>query len=114
MSEHHHTPGPWFHDLNDGHYPIVRAPSAWIVAKTDCSLNGVYIEDREERIANARLIAAAPELLDELESLSITIRNLISDADNRRPWSPHAADNLRAVRDRIRDVTLKATGKEPA
>jgi len=55
-----HTPGPW--DVQD---PLGDGPNKWIYA------DGLYIAEvdgeREEAEANARLIAAAPELLDRLQ-----------------------------------------------
>ena len=68
MTKAKHTPGPWWADFDgentfDGveiqqvgrlHYvPVANVP--------------VDYTDREEREANARLIAAAPDLLDALE-----------------------------------------------
>lgn len=55
-----HTPGPW--DVQD---PLGGGPNEWIFA------DGLYIAEvdgeREEADANARLIAAAPDLLAALK-----------------------------------------------
>ena len=57
-----HTQGQWKH---------VLAPSQIVAGdKIICTLNQCNLDGQEfEKYANARLIAAAPELLDALESL---------------------------------------------
>ena len=57
-----HTPGPWMHD-DDG---LIYANGA-IIADPNCESSQIL--DIDEREANARLIAKAPELLDALEHL---------------------------------------------
>lgn len=52
-----HTPGPWVHEVYKGKYDVHGEPGTGYVAKNI---------DRE---ANARLIAAAPELLEILKVL---------------------------------------------
>lgn len=52
---HKHTPGPWHIGMKPG--PIVYGPKGEQVA-----LPEVFLLDREEGMANARFIAAAPEL----------------------------------------------------
>ena len=52
-----HTKGPWA--ANDGIYP-----GFWIVSSKTRDITYVTLRDPEERAANARLIAAAPELLE--------------------------------------------------
>lgn len=66
-----HTPGPW-HQHTDGSkiYASVRSAKGQIVA--DCGSRSDQIAQ-----ANARLIAAAPELLAALES----VLGLIPDGD---------------------------------
>ena len=70
MSE--HTPGPWeFSYLNDTERPGIEADRFSVVifgvrAEDDCGIHG---RTEKEEIANARLIAAAPELLEALERL---------------------------------------------
>lgn len=56
-----HTPGPWVIGQHDG-------------AVCDC--NGFYINQKHP--ANARLIAAAPELLEALEHTVDTLENVLA------------------------------------
>ena len=56
-----HTPGPWKasalgRTVTDGAEQVVCRPSA-------------YANNAERQVANARLIAAAPELLDALQEI---------------------------------------------
>lgn len=64
MSESKHTPGPWYH----------RSPTGFVGTVADSIMvASVYGDDpncREDgrQIANARLIAAAPEMLEALQA----------------------------------------------
>ena len=71
---HQHTPGPW--SLSDSFDRVERRvkhgdnpPLVWGIASGINSAHPDYMP-RAEQIANARLIAAAPELLDALERIS--------------------------------------------
>jgi hypothetical protein len=79
-TKHTHTPGPW--TLRMRAKPIL----AWDVVTTDGAvMGGVYEE------ANARLIAAAPELLEALEAVAQLL-------DNGQPIDPeHDGDWIRAA-----------------
>lgn len=61
-----HTSGPWiFHaNGNPGDYTILRPDNKWVIGFHQ---NGEIW--RDEEIANAKLIAAAPELLNSLTEL---------------------------------------------
>lgn len=77
-----HTPGPWF---ADGHYICSAEPDIYarqIAVTCDDGITG-----NSERIANARLIAAAPELLEALNGLfeqCSMIHKQWGDGDNTR------------------------------
>ncbi len=61
-----HTPGPWaMPDSGQGRISKVGANGGWdgLIATADC---GDYARSRDEGLANARLIAAAPDLLEAL------------------------------------------------
>lgn len=106
------TPGPWlrmngtdvFTGLNSTNASGIKSDKTdgWQIA--DCSVgktfvDGEYVElSTSEQIANARLIAAAPELLEQL----IRLRNKIAD------YHPDDDDHLDVV-----DAAInKALGRE--
>lgn len=79
-----HTPGPWFHNAhpydNQDEYVLnieptdetksiefVNSQLATVHRNTNNFSLGLYRRTKEEAEANARLIAAAPELLDALK-----------------------------------------------
>ena len=69
-----HTPGPWqakertTEPDNHGKYSIYNSAENEYIASCDAYLNGHH--DTGKNQANARLIAAAPELLEALEEWS--------------------------------------------
>lgn len=85
------TPGPWY-TSNEGRL-LVRDEEWQCVIADSIGCNG-----DEEEVANARLIAAAPELLDQL----IRLRNKIAD------YHPDDDDHL----DVVDAVINKALGRE--
>lgn len=62
-----HTPGPWIHSTDLGQIGSVETPDGVVVAQAQQIMRGAG--DLQLREANARLIAAAPELLEALRSL---------------------------------------------
>lgn len=91
-----HTPTPWmFLDGNAGNYKVIahqnadRHDIAW-------TFHGV---GEKEQIANARLIAAAPELLESLQNAVALWGHLSTDA-TQTVWV-----------DQSRAAIAKATGK---
>lgn len=84
-----HTPGPWYHSCDEGNDPghcNVNAgpdefmPDGYMIATVEEVDDGTHDEQRE---ANARLIAAAPELLAALEDARDAIASL-PDFDGRK------------------------------
>mgnify|MGYP001013498869 CR=1 FL=1 len=91
-----HTPGPWkvvprlSGSENHRGYQIVAKPKAWTIAEA------IPVDhDGIEGGANARLIAAAPELLQALQ-------NLVSDIDDGTVYGQRLAQAHAAI--------AKATG----
>jgi hypothetical protein len=80
-----HTPGPWV-QAEYSKLDIVANGDTFIATARD-GLNGIA---RERAIANARLIAAAPELLAALESLVAeyepNIKTFATDAPRKAKW----------------------------
>lgn len=77
MSEAKHTPGPWKVELNKraSGWVEVKGPSFGVHGPTQAA--DLRLSDEIKRIADARLIAAAPELLDCLKEA----RRHLSGAD---------------------------------
>lgn len=93
MSTTKHTPGPWVLNGNSGKQVVVVGDNEIIAP------NGSWNHSDEQDFADARLIAAAPELLEALEAvlrfdanmpgeykhdvtLAIKVRKAISKATN--------------------------------
>ncbi len=66
-----HTPGPWTIDWNVSRLDIFSADAATLVATLRRSALSPGIDDAAK--ANARLIAAAPELLEALQAVQAFI-----------------------------------------
>lgn len=103
MSRWDHSPGPWFY-----RGPTKAVPSAWIYShdsRTVCELN----DNRHEYEANARLIAAAPEMYEVL-------RNLVMDQgpcslDHEGYCQPHGVSKPCGVATGL-DVLYKVQGRK--
>lgn len=67
MGESKHTPGPWIATASDNGEWGIDAASGWGIATVAGSAGDGPGNDESD--ANARLIAAAPELLEALEHL---------------------------------------------
>lgn len=99
MAKKKHTPGPWMR--NPAEKTEIMAPSdVMVICRVPSSLY--------QREANARLIAAAPDLLsvlqDSVEILDVAIESreeLIGEVD----------EVMRDLRDRVRAAIAKAEGK---
>lgn len=94
-----HTPGPWDRIIADGY--TVRHPQVYSDAGPVA--NATWLGDGriDELNANARLIAAAPELLAVLQEL----------AESAEYWSEY--DVPVGIVDRINDAIAKAVGDTP-
>ena len=94
-----HTPGPW------------RASELGVLSDKLTSYGNWYVcslidPDNEEHKANARLIAAAPELLESLEDL---LSNL--DEMGLATMPGDTFENMRETVDRARAAIAKAEGR---
>ena len=105
MSESTHTPGPWFifgngHCVGGPKGPIDGDPRQQTAGVAMC---GMRLRTEDEAKANARLIAAAPDLLAACEML-------ISDPSEE--WSQTEFDRrVGAARDMARAAVKKAKGE---
>ena len=84
-----HTPGPWSFGRNktwgavDGKARLVDAPG-WFIGPEGRGIDiaAVHLtasQDPDTQEANARLLAAAPELLDELEAARKALANILDN-----------------------------------
>lgn len=106
MTKAQHTPGPW---KAVGENQDIIVPADAQPPYTD-RIAGIYIyysERKGEGEANARLIAAAPELLESLESI-ICITDL-REHNKNRPGG--LFELLRDAAGTARSAIAKATGK---
>lgn len=85
-----HTPGPWVAGIKDGDVERICAGGVCVaeVLPTDCT--------PEEFEANARLIAAAPDLLEALERVHILL-DRISDTLHYEDGEPVTALDARDI-----------------
>lgn len=105
-----HTPGPWFaedDDWTDGEDALITCESREgmvSVAKVEGggSESGYDSDFSEEQMANAKLIAAAPELLEALQDALYRLDVLISNGQEVY------LDVL--ARDKSKSAIAKATG----
>ena len=100
-----HTPGPWaVFDKNiqaGGLLPIVHRTKWWA--------HGI---DEIEDAANARLIAAAPELLEAAKKALGALNALHIQGDVACVVEPEGEIYLRPVINALRQVIAKATGEQ--
>ena len=102
-----HTPGPWA-AVDPPHSIVVRTESptkSKFGADRNAAIGGFYRSDPEklaEAMANARLIAAAPELLDALQAL-VSATERVSVGDYSEETHDMAVSKARAA-------IAKATG----
>ena len=78
-----HTPGPWHIRIDDTGGPFTGWPSVEAAEDLDCSIihrAGFKQEfwgelSQREAVANARLIAAAPDLLEQLQMCAEALKD---------------------------------------
>ena len=101
-----HTPGPWeLGDENNQCCEVVLGTSHNLTASLDRRdrNTGEVVITRDEMLANARLIAASPDLLEALEQCLRYI-----ESDEYTHGRNFASGNV------ARDAIEKATGTRPA
>lgn len=110
-----HTPGPWsIGDENNACCDVLLGTEHNLTCSLDRRDDNTYAEviSRAEMLANAQLIAAAPELLDALQ----IAREFMSIASD---WNFHEAEingEMRSTYDWLEVVDAaiaKATGEPP-
>ena len=91
-----HTPGPWDYDMGD--FSIYQVETSDVVAELFSD------HSRAEQEANARLVAAAPELLEALK-MAVHVLAELSDAT-----SPHVLPVRRVAVDAIKKAAPEYYG----
>ena len=84
-----HTPGPWVFECEDfgtygSNFWLESKSGDEIICQGETEHDGVLIKG-EDFVANARLIAAAPELLDVLEE-TVYMRGIPDDDEDRNGY----------------------------
>jgi hypothetical protein len=96
-----HTPGPWKFHKGRGIDPRFHVQTVGGYQISETPKNGIACGIESANEANARLIAAAPDLLNALELALATIQRLA-------PPKPY--DHTQGTRDVINAAIAKATG----
>ena len=107
MEKQQHTPGPWAYIVPDGY--VVRHPQ--IYSDFGPVANATWLgENKLDQLkANARLIAAAPDLLEALEELYAVRANWIRTADHSGDDDENAA--MWVEMHKARAAIARATGE---
>lgn len=79
-----HTQGKWEIMPRENLPPRIKSKSFGII----CRLNDIFPTENgyQENEANARLIAAAPELLEFAENMSSYLKDIIADKNHPINW----------------------------
>lgn len=108
-----HTPGPWCAEPADmfGDHNIVLGDNADDARAIAAVVSNLRAPSEVE--ANARLIAAAPDLLEACQELIGVIDSVDGEADySKEEWAALGSAKLHAE-DRIRAAIARATGEQP-
>lgn len=101
-----HTPGPWH--VETWQYEQGKRSEIMVQTNQDaiCKVENLWCPDdrHDEKLANARLIAAAPAMLDALQFTRNLLRNLTTDEFQRGGDEP-ARDKIDAVLAQLSQVT---------
>lgn len=100
-----HTPGPWFTTPSMPTRVLKQFRGGKIANELVCRTDYAWATEGERR-ANARLIAAAPELLEALESVLKNYVSLVNSGDAGN-WNPEEEPEVQAALAAI----AKATGE---
>lgn len=85
-----HTPGPW--QIVDGHYPCFREITGPSFKISVCiSATDITFEDAMQRESDMALIAAAPDLLQELRNIANADTAEWDDRSEFEAWAKNRA-----------------------
>src|SRR5688572_28329605 len=101
-----HTPGPWGYGMKDGNYVIMTADEGRLF-RTVATVRDFPASSSKTEEANARLIAAAPDLLKRIEATQNFLAVLLTAS-----YIPvEAADLIIELRNENKAAIAKATGE---
>jgi hypothetical protein len=117
MNNAKYTPGPWTLQRSKGPHEITLKRDHYRIGEINSPYRGVAIvfspEPKEVTDANARLIAAAPELLAALEDavsdLAVLV-TLVEDQDDVRGMFPETLASAKRSVDRGNAIIAMAKG----
>lgn len=115
MSKYKHTPGPWEASFTDclggpASYCRIRPVSGEMFGRfTSLEIATMNMMDEDEQQANARLIAAAPDLLEALQE---AVKSGMVPKSSAKEGGANKYSNQVRVADMIRSAIAKATGKQ--
>ena len=101
-----HTPGPWH--LNDDGCLVIGERGPFRLVKEFMSSGGMPTQ--EEALANANLIAAAPELLEALKFALIQIEDAMEDEEAKEHTQYGYYENLLIAQEMAQNAITKAQG----
>lgn len=108
MSGHKHTPGPWEHcHASDGRCACGRIYSTSTDTEVASLASDEDAAQGDERVANAHLIAAAPDMLDALEGI-LAHYVALAESGDAGFWNPEMEPQVLAARAAIK----KARGEK--
>lgn len=112
-----HTSGPWTAEPTSTQEFNIYYGKCWVASAQGCRVGNAHAEElgvvdhfplsHEECAANARLIAAAPELLEALKDASCTLTSC-----DGAEMEYEVAKDLIALLKRINAAITKAEGRE--
>ena len=102
-----HTPGPWFAVADKGQ-TIIRTSRSSAAFSPLAIVKGDKRDTLKDQEANARLIAAAPDLLEALEALADSAPSACCVDFHHKPGDYHDADESCPALDRYEAACLSA------
>lgn len=79
-----HTPGPWWLKVAHNGDCGILAYDTGVFAEAYADIRHSGEDNRDEALANARLIAAAPDLLEALKAINVDICMVSASSENMR------------------------------
>jgi hypothetical protein len=85
-----HTPGPWFSVRNEHYWEIRTASDRFEGSQIGNACSSEFVNDGQHAEANARLMAAAPDLLDFAKK----VVEFASNHNNLMAWAQDVVNKV--------------------